>query len=156
VGRASDADEGGEGRAAILHTVGQSSLAKSSAFIAMPFAAEFDDVYYYGIQSPVHANDLLCERIDQSVFIGDIMERVLERIAASAVVIADLTGANPNVYLEVGYAWGKQRPTILVARESDELKFDVRGQRFLKYQSIRQLAETLTASLQELRRQGVL
>jgi hypothetical protein len=46
---------------------------------------------------------------------------------------ADLSDANPNVYLEVGYAWGRGRPTLLVVRDSSHLKFDVQGQRCLIY-----------------------
>ena len=28
--------------------------------------------------------------------------------------VADLTTANPNVYLEIGYAWGMGKPTVLL------------------------------------------
>ncbi len=43
-------------------------------------------------------------------------------------MIAVLTGANPNVYLEVGYAWGKgRRPTILVTDDAEDPRFDVQG-----------------------------
>jgi len=62
-----------------------------------------------------------------------------------------LTTANPNVFLEVGYAWGKGRPTILLVRDHDELPFDVRGQRCLVYGKIRELEEALAKELKGLR-----
>lgn len=124
-----------------------SGATKPHAFVAMPFDSSMDDVYYYGIQNPVHAVDLLCERVDQLIFTGDILERVKERISTAAVVIADLTGANPNVYLELGYAWGLDVPTVLLVRESDDLRFDVRGQRCLVYSAIRDLEAKLAREL---------
>jgi hypothetical protein len=127
---------------------------KRSVFVAMPFAREMDDVFYYGIQRPAHNTGLLCERVDQETYTGDILARVKERIEAAAVVIAELTGANPNVYLEVGYAWGKGRPTILVVKSDQELKFDVRGQKCLTYERIRDLEEALRRELAALLQPG--
>jgi hypothetical protein len=118
--------------------------------VAMPFAPEMLDVFYYGISEPVRRMGYICERIDQEAFTGDIMDRVKMRIEMAEIVIADLTGANPNVYLEVGYSWGKGRPTVLIANQKDELKFDVRGQRCLKYGSIRELETILTKELKDL------
>ena len=86
----------------------------------MPFASEFSDLFEYGIQRPVRDLGFLCERVDQDVFTGDILERIKSQIEASAAIIAVLTGANPNVYLEVGYAWGKGRPTILITDDAEE------------------------------------
>ena len=129
---------------------------KPHAFVAMPFKKEMDDVFYYGIQGPVRSAGYLCERVDQEAFTGDILDRVKEKIETAAVVVADLTGANPNVYLEVGYAWGKGRPTVLVAAAENELKFDVRGQRCLTYERIRDLEEALTRELTELKARGLI
>jgi hypothetical protein len=123
---------------------------KPRAFVAMPFSEEMEDVFYYGIQNPVRQLGYICERVDQEAFTGDILEQVKTRIENAEIVIADLTGSNPNVYLEVGYAWGKGRPTVLVANKKDELKFDVRGQRCLKYQSIKDLEKLLTSELKGL------
>lgn len=123
---------------------------KPRAFVAMPFAPEMEDVFYYGIQNPVRQLGYICERVDQEAFTGDIIEQVKMRIENAEIVIADLTGANANVYLEVGYAWGKGRPTLLVANNKDELRFDVRGQRCLKYQSIKDLEKQLTTELKSL------
>lgn len=129
---------------------------KPHAFVAMPFKKEMDDVFYYGIQAPVRGAGFVCERVDQEAFTGDILDRVKERIESATVVIADLTGANPNVYLEVGYAWGKGRPTILLARKEEEIRFDVRGQRYLVYERIKDLEDALRNELAGLFSQGVI
>jgi hypothetical protein len=123
---------------------------KPRAFVAMPFSAEMEDVFYNGIQNPVRQLGYICERVDQQAFTGDVLQQVKMRIENADIVIADLTGSNANVYLEVGYAWGKGRPTVLVASKKDELKFDVQGQRCLKYQSIKDLEKQLTSELKGL------
>lgn len=129
---------------------GIESESKRHVFVAMPFSKEYEDTYVFGIQSPIHAIGLLCERIDMVVFTGDILERVKTRIDTASLIVADLTGANANVYLEVGYAWGRGRPTLLVARSGDDLKFDVRGQRCIIYDNIVDLSKKLSNDLKTL------
>jgi hypothetical protein len=68
--------------------------------------------------------------------------------------VADLTGANPNVYLEVGFAWGCGVPTVLLANNADELKFDTRGQRCLTYTKIKDLEGKLALELKSLHKDG--
>jgi hypothetical protein len=131
-------------------TAGAASRAKPHVFVAMPFNKDSEDVYVFGIQGPVNEAGYLCERVDMAVFTGDIVERIKSRIATSSLVIADLTGANANVYLEVGYAWGKDRPTLLLCRQLEELRFDVRSQRCILYESIVDLARQLRANLASL------
>ena len=134
-----------------LPTHGTGTVQKPHAFVAMPFAAEFEDVFHYGLQTPIHKAGLLCERVDAAVFEGLIIQRILSRIASARVVVAELTGANPNVYLEVGYAWALKVPTVLVARHPDELRFDVKGHRCLMYGgSIRELEKLVSAELHSL------
>ena len=72
------------------------------------------------------------------------------------MVIADLTGCNPNVFLEVGYAWGKGRPTILLFRKTkkgrigEKLPFDVGGQQCILYEDATHLQEQLAIELVKL------
>jgi nucleoside 2-deoxyribosyltransferase len=122
----------------------------------MPFKKEMDDVFYYGIQQSVRASGFICERIDRDAFTGDILDQVKKKIETATVVIAELSGANPNVYLEIGYAWGKGRPTILLIKNDQDLLFDVRGQRCLKYERIRDLEESLKNELKELIARGLI
>jgi hypothetical protein len=132
---------------------GLRSEEKPVAFVAMPFAKDKEDVFYVGIQPAARDAGFLCERVDQEAFVGPIMDRVTTGIDRATFVIADLAGANPNVFLEVGYAWGKDRPTIFLSLEGQELPFDVGGHNRLAYESGRiwKLQQDLTKLLQALK-----
>jgi hypothetical protein len=140
-----------ETSAETLRAAGYGSDSKKKIFVAMPFATEFDDCFHYGIQGAVNSCGYLCERADLQSFTGDVMDFVKERIATSDFVIADLTTANPNVYLEVGYAWGLKKKTVLLVKDPKELKFDIRGQRCLPYTSIKDLENKLKNELTNLK-----
>jgi hypothetical protein len=87
-------------------------------------------------------------------FTGDIMDYVKRKLHDAAVVVAELTGSNPNVYLEVGYAWGIGKPTILLARHNQELLFDVRGHRCPKWRNIQDCKKLLVHELVSLKRES--
>jgi len=59
-------------------------------------------------------------------------------------------GEYRNVYLEIGYAWGRNVPTILLVKDINELKFDVKGQKCLVYRNITHLEEVLAKELTAL------
>jgi len=70
-------------------------------------------------------------------------------------VLALLNDANPNVFLEIGFAWGTGKPTILMTKKGTALPFDVQGQKCIQYTSIANLRSLLTAELTSLKSQGV-
>lgn len=55
-------------------------------------------------------------RIDQEIF---------AKLHRSSVVLADITGARPNCFLELGYALGRGLPTMVMVREGASLPFDI-------------------------------
>lgn len=126
---------------------------KRHVFVAMPFSEDFEDVYEYGIYGPVRECGLICEKTSESAYTGDILHRIKERIETADYVVAELTGGRPNVYLEVGYAWGKGVPVIFLARSGEQLHFDVTRHRCIYYKSIRQLAKDLEKLLRGLSEQ---
>ena len=133
-----------------LRSVGYDSSKREHAFVAMPFADEFEDLFHYGISNAVRSTALLCERIDQQAFTGDILDRLKQQIRTARIVVAELSRSNPNVYLEVGYAWGCGVDTVLMLRNGEDLKFDVQGQRCLKYSSIVEAEKLLMGELEGL------
>lgn len=55
-------------------------------------------------------------RIDQEIF---------AKLHRSSVVLADITGARPNCFLELGYALGRGLPTMVMVRDGASLPFDI-------------------------------
>jgi hypothetical protein len=123
---------------------------KKRVFVAMAFSDEFEDVYQFGIYDVVRRCGLVCERIDETVLAGNIVEQIQDGIRAADFVIADLSGERPNVYLEVGYAWGIDRRVILLARENTRLHFDLSQHRCIFYKTIKQLARDLEQTVRKM------
>lgn len=65
---------------------------------------------------------------------GVIHNSMFAEASDADVYIADLTGANPNVYLELGVRWAlRDRVTILICQHSDDIKFNVIANRVIFY-----------------------
>lgn len=116
---------------------------KRRIFVAMPFSEEFQNVYEYGIYPAVRNSGFICEKVDETHFTGDVLKRIRGGIEAADLVIADMTEGRPNVYLEVGYAWGKGIPVIFVAKKGENLHFDVSTHRCIFYGRFSQFAKDL-------------
>jgi hypothetical protein len=115
-----------------------------------------EDIFFYGIQSPIHALGLLCERIEQDTLTDDLLDQARQRIETASVVVADVTGGNPNVYLQIGYAWGKSRPVVLLAREGETPRFETKTAPLLNYRRIKDVEERLAAALAAMKQDGIL
>ena len=126
------------------------SDAKPLVFVAMPFSQDFEDVYQFGIYGTIRKCGFVCERVDESYYAGNIVQRIKDGIRRSRFVIADLTHERPNVYLEVGFAWGLGKPVVLVAREGQKLHFDLAHHKCIFYPTIGRLAEELERTVNDL------
>ncbi|MCX9078216.1 MAG: hypothetical protein OIN84_09600, partial [Candidatus Methanoperedens sp.] len=125
---------------------------KRHVFVIMPPEEDLDDIFYYGLQGPAHALGLLCERIEAKTLTNELLEQARQRIDTAAVVIVALTRPDPHLYLQLGYAWGKGHPIILVARDARVFEFDF-GTRLI-YHSIKHLESGLSKALNGLKTQG--
>lgn len=56
---------------------------------------------------------------------GLITGQVMDHVARAALVIADLSFSNPNVYYELALRHATRKPIVQVIRTSDKLPFDV-------------------------------
>lgn len=98
---------------------------KPFVFVLMPFAKEFDDVYLLGIKPACEKAGAYAERVDEQIFHESILQRIYNQISKADVIIADMTGRNPNVFYEVGYAHALGKPVILLTRTADDIPFDL-------------------------------
>jgi len=90
-------------------------------------------------------------RIDEIDGDYEIVDRIYDEIDAADLVIADLTLSPANVYLELGYARGKNKRVIQTCREGTPLEFDVRGHKTLTYYNAATLEEKLLGYLNATR-----
>ncbi|AKH77539.1 nucleoside 2-deoxyribosyltransferase domain protein [Leptospira interrogans str. 2003000735] len=93
------------------------------AFVLMPFSDEFDDVYRLGIKEVANSLNITAERVDEQKFKEGILERIYRQIEMADIVIADMSGRNPNVFYEVGYAHAKEKMCILLTNNFEDIPF---------------------------------
>ena len=110
------------------------SAAQPTAFVIMPFAKEFDSGLQDVIEPAVERAGLKCVRADQEPQ-GHIHQMMFERIFDSEVVVADISGANPNVFYELGVSNCISARTVTVTREDfiERVPFDIKPYRVLVY-----------------------
>lgn len=121
---------------------------KPFAFVLMPFDFAMNDVYKLGIKAAVENSGMIAERVDEQVFHREgILDRIYNQITAADLIIADMSGRNPNVFYEVGYAHAKGKLCILLTSKAEDIPFDLKHHRHIIYSSIQQLKETLTSDL---------
>ncbi len=105
------------------------------AFIAMPFAPNFEDTYFQAIQPACNEVDVDCIRIDQSEYSGDIKNKICNEISTSDIIIADVTNSNPNVTYEIGFAESKGLPKIqLCVKSKEKMPFDIDHDKTIFYE----------------------
>lgn len=118
----------------------------------MPFKKEMNNLFHFAIQNPARNSYFLCERLDSDneIFTIDIFSNIKKKIESSSLIIGVLTDSNPNVYLEIGYAMGKNKPSLFLIKKGDIPKFDLQGFRNFVYENedLKSLEETLMKQLQ--------
>jgi hypothetical protein len=103
-----------------------SNAPKPFVFVLMPFSVSFRDTYELGIRQACYDAGAYCERVDEQYFDGSIVDRIYNQIAKADVIVSDMTGRNPNVFYETGYAHALGKRTILLTQSNDDIPFDLK------------------------------
>jgi hypothetical protein len=104
-------------------------------FVVMQFTDEYNALFKEVIRPVCASYGYEVIRGDDFYTSGQIIEDITRSIRESALIIADVTPDNANVFYEVGYAHGIGKPTILLSdrKRDKKLPFDIAGFRTLFY-----------------------
>jgi len=104
-------------------------------FVIMPFGDSALQIVYEDIVRPVIDRcGLDCERGDDAFGSNVIVEDITASIEAAAILVADLTGRNANVFYEVGIAHAISKPVLLITQSIEDVPFDLRHRRVIPYE----------------------
>ncbi|MDP9383047.1 MAG: hypothetical protein M3Q29_23495 [Chloroflexota bacterium] len=109
------------------------ALDASKAFVLSPFGGDFDAIYRDHIKKAVESIGVHCRRADDFYDNSSIIEDIWRAINEAGIVISDLTGRNPNVFYETGIAHTLGKEVILLTQSSEDVPFDVRHIRYIRY-----------------------
>jgi hypothetical protein len=107
---------------------------KPTCFVLMPFAEEFEEVYEHGIGPAAEAAGFECYRADHAFGPSAIISDIVKSIFSADVIVADVSGSNPNVFYELGVAHTIDNKTVVISEKTGEtLPFDLTAYRVIFY-----------------------
>jgi hypothetical protein len=121
----------------------QVQLDPQQVFVGMPFRAEFEDAYEYGIRRPLDELGLKVWRADQEPKNIDLMCKICEGLQSSRYAVLNISGWNANVLFELGLAYGLGRETLIIKDRGSQVPTDLKGIEYFEYGHSGELREKL-------------
>lgn len=105
-----------------------------TCFVMMPFLDPLGSYYETVYKPAIEKAKLNPVRADAEIFgTGKIIDQIWTGINNARVLVAELTGRNPNVLYELGLAHALHKPVVLVSSNKDDVPFDVQHVRVIYY-----------------------
>jgi FimV-like protein len=125
------------------------SVKQDLVFVLTPFEQSMDGPFKAVVDVGQRLN-LRVNRGDEYAVKGDIFPQLLRYIVQARVVVANISGRNPNVFYELGIAHALDKPVVLIAHKESEIPFDVRSKTVIFYREDQDLKAPLTEALARL------
>jgi hypothetical protein len=103
-------------------------------FVLMPFQDSFFQVYEDAIMPALNNSGLRSLHAGEIFGNREIVEDIWESICISKLIVADVTGRNPNVFYELGICHTLGKQVVVITRDKDDVPFDIRHRRYIEYQ----------------------
>jgi nucleoside 2-deoxyribosyltransferase len=121
-------------------------------FVILPFK---NTIVFEKVIKPIaEAADLrlVCKKADDLFTTSTVMQDIANSLRRASLVVADLTGRNPNVFYELGLAHAFRKPVVLLAQSDEDVPADLRAHRYYRYslestEEIRHFEETIRSVL---------
>ncbi|TGK01805.1 hypothetical protein EHQ53_15120 [Leptospira langatensis] len=136
-------------------TIPSNSPQSDLVAVMMPFDSSFNDVYK-AIKSTCSEVGLKCLRADNIWQETKVIQDIFNLLYNSSIVIVDFSKKNSNVMYETGIAHTLGRTVVPISQSLEDVPFDLRHHRVLKYlpnkQGITEMREALKERLLSLKK----
>lgn len=92
-----------------------------------------DQVLKHIVRPAVEGCGYKAVRADEIDKPGMITSQVIQHVVSDPLVVADLTGTNPNVFYELAVRHAIRKPFIQLIQKSEQIPFDVAGARTIYF-----------------------
>ncbi len=121
------------------------AISETLCVVITPFERRFDAVRntVIGLLKEMDVRPITVDNQPQPMLPGmAVPDSITRAIQKADLIIADITGSNPNVMYEVGFAYALRKPVLLIVGSGQEdIPFDLRGQLFFVYEPDRVAAD---------------
>jgi len=141
------------------------SAKPNRAFVIMPFTPRWSKCVFTTVKKTLEEAGINCARADEQ-YGQQILEDIWMGLCEASIVVADVTGRNPNVYYELGVAHVLGRRVILITQDAGDIPFDTRVYRHILYRysfwasknskHMSDLAETIKGTVEWIQRNETL
>src|SRR5437660_148582 len=112
----------------------QVTVKEDQCFMLMPFGEQWSDrIWKRHIKRIVEGFGMRVFRADD-LYGSNILNDIWRGITESRVIIADITGRNPNVMYELGLSHALKKDVIILSQCEGDIPFDLRVHRCLIYE----------------------
>jgi len=115
---------------------------KKLIFVLTPFNEKYNKTYEI-IKKTCNKAGFDCRRGDEERVSGHILRHIMNEILRARIVIANISGRNPNVMYELGICQAIGKPVLLISESGYDIPFDISVSRILIYQSRLHLSREL-------------
>jgi len=103
------------------------------SFVLMPFREPFIRLYKDHIKPALESEGYRVMRADDIFTPTPIIEDIWEYINRASIIVADVTGKNPNVFYELGLAHTVGKDVVMLTQNEEDIPFDLRHLRYFTY-----------------------
>jgi hypothetical protein len=136
------------------HLSGKIEVDEKLCFVVMPYKKDMDPVYHEAILPAVEAAGMKCTRADKHLGSSQIMLEIYGKIRQAKLIIADISGSNPNVFYELGLCHALKPQAITIMNKKEEIPFDLAQVQIILYDNspsgFRELRDKLRNAVTEI------
>jgi catechol 2,3-dioxygenase-like lactoylglutathione lyase family enzyme len=110
---------------------------KGTCFVLSPFQDHFHHDYKHILQPAIKNAGLNPLRADNIYGAKPVIADIWRSINSARIILAEMSGNNPNVLYEIGLAHAIGKPVVMITEKKEDMPFDLQHLRHIPYERLK-------------------